>query len=105
MKLPEETKRKMSESAKKRFAEKTNHPMYGKSHSEESKSKMAESAKLRHKNNPHAFLGKSHSDKTKQKIKDAWKNKEIVICPHCNKESNNKSVMKRWHFDNCKDKK
>jgi hypothetical protein len=26
------------------------------------------------------------------------------ICPHCNKEGKG-SVMKRWHFNNCKNKK
>lgn len=29
---------------------------------------------------------------------------KIVICPHCKKEGG-KSVMDRWHFDNCKEKK
>lgn len=28
---------------------------------------------------------------------------QIIICPYCNK-SGDKSNMKRWHFDNCKQK-
>lgn len=31
------------------------------------------------------------------------KHYDIIICPHCKKESNKKpSSFKRWHFDNCK---
>ena len=30
-------------------------------------------------------------------------NRRIVKCPHCSKEGSN-VVMKRWHFDNCKEK-
>lgn len=26
---------------------------------------------------------------------------EKITCPHCNKTGGN-SIMKRWHFDNCK---
>jgi len=104
-KLSEETKQKMSDKAKERFADKENHPMYGKHHSSETKSKMIESAKLRHKNNPNPFKGKSHSDESIQKIKDKWANKEKIKCPHCDMESINMSVMSRWHLDNCKHKK
>lgn len=55
----EETKRKMSESAK---GEK--HPMYGKHHSEEAKRKMSESAK-----------GRQFSEETRRKLSEAKKGK------------------------------
>jgi len=65
--------------------------------------------------------GKSTPDEVKKKIsvsekgRSAW-NKgitgiytstrkdtkdKIIICPHCNKTGGN-SIMKRWHFNNCK---
>lgn len=30
-------------------------------------------------------------------------NQQILICPHCSKKAN-VGLMKRWHFDNCKQK-
>jgi hypothetical protein len=35
------------------------------------------------------------------KLSDNNASKQIVTCPHCNKEGG-LNVMKRWHFNNCK---
>ena len=39
----------------------------------------------------------------KLKLKAQLESKQIVTCPYCNKSSNG-PVMKRWHFENCKEK-
>jgi hypothetical protein len=44
--------------------------------------------------------GYKHSEETKAKMKGP---KEKAVCPHCNKEGG-AGNMKRWHFDNCKNK-
>jgi hypothetical protein len=66
-----------------------------------------------------ANKGKKHSDITRIKISLSKKGKTIseehrkslkipkgsqvkIVCPHCLKEGGN--AMKRWHFDNCKNK-
>ena len=38
------------------------------------------------------------------RLGSSWKGKKqkIITCPHCNKSGGN--AMKRWHFDNCKNK-
>jgi hypothetical protein len=48
-----------------------------------------------------------HSKETKKKIKE-WTDANTafrikVTCPHCNKVGG-QGPMKRWHFDNCKNK-
>lgn len=54
-----------------------------------------------------AIKGKKVSKETKKKMSDAKKgiapktSKIKVKCPHCEKEGQ-KTVMHRWHFDNCK---
>lgn len=53
-------------------------------------------------------IGKSKgpmSEEHKEKIRKATKGRIIidVSCPYCNTVGG-KSVMQRWHFDNCKDK-
>jgi len=50
-------------------------------------------------------IGKKLSQTTKLKMSVSRKNvsQKIVYCPHCNKHGG-ASVMKRWHFDNCKNK-
>ena len=44
------------------------------------------------------------TDKRKQKVSERQTGKvyETVTCPHCNK-TGGRNVMKRWHFDNCKE--
>ena len=73
-----------------------NNSFYGKFHTEESKNKISKNS-----------IGKSkiRTDEHNGKIGAANKGRihTKVICPHCNKEGGCTS-MKRWHFDNCKDK-
>lgn len=83
---------------------------FGKSHTEESRIKISESKKklvgIKH---PHFGKTDLHSDETKRKFSEMYKGKprlhphEIVKCPYCGKEGI-KPNMKRWHFDNCKNK-
>jgi hypothetical protein len=35
-------------------------------------------------------------------ISDGWKKRTAINCPYCTMQSISTSVMKRWHFDNCK---
>lgn len=44
----------------------------------------------------------SQSEESREKLKLAWKNKPILTCPYCGKQSKNKGNMNRYHFDNCK---
>lgn len=92
----EESKRKISEAQKGK-----KNPMWGKTHSEESKRKMSELKKGKN----HPMWGKARSEKAKQKISEANKGKPKprITCPHCNKTGGG-GIMKRWHFDNCKQK-
>jgi hypothetical protein len=53
-------------------------------------------------NNP--YYGKKHSEGVLEKMRNAHKNRPLVVCPHCNKQGI-LSNMKRWHLDNCKEKK
>lgn len=48
---------------------------------------------------------KTHTQESKDKISAKHKGRihTKIICPHCNKEGGCTS-MKRWHFNNCKDK-
>jgi group I intron endonuclease len=75
-------------------------PMYGKLRSEEEKQKLSEIAAG--VNNP--YYGKKHSEEVLEKMRNAHKNRPLVVCPHCNKQGI-LSNMKRWHLDNCKEKK
>ena len=92
----EESKRKQSESVKGE-----NNHMYGKTRSEETRKKHSES--IKGENN--GMYGKTHSEEAKRKISESKKGKpqEKVTCPHC-KKVGGITVMKRWHFDNCKKK-
>lgn len=40
----------------------------------------------------------------KNKISKTISNSDYVKCPHCDIRSRNISIMKRWHFDKCKNK-
>ena len=93
-KYTEESKKKMSESAKKRGAPKAafrdksgcNNPMFGKSQSEESRSKQSKSRKANGKNNP--FYG--------CKGKQAYYNKNTLKIKYYTKtESINRKNRKR----------
>jgi hypothetical protein len=47
---------------------------------------------------------KTFEQKAAISAKNKGKKKEIINCPFCDK-SGGKTIMKRWHFDNCKNKK
>jgi len=66
-------------------------PFFGKQHSEESKKKQAESHK-----------GFIFTEDHKEKLKEAWQNKPMIECPHCDMISNHKGNMLRYHMDKCK---
>lgn len=89
LKRSEETKQKISDNVKKQYKQGKVSPLKG----------LDKSGK----NN--SFYGKSHSEETKLKIslsKIGKSNKQDkIFCPHCNKVGG-KSLMKRWHLDNCK---
>jgi hypothetical protein len=46
--------------------------------------------------------GKSSTEDVKKKISKAAQNREVLTCPHCEK-TGQPGMMKRWHFDNCKE--
>lgn len=90
----------------------------GKKATEESKLKMSISAKKRKPN----FKGMKHSEKSLAKMRESHKNivvspetkeklrmaklgklQPLSTCPHCGKVGG-ASNMKRWHFENCKNK-
>lgn len=86
--LSEETKRKISESNK------------GKILSKETKNKISKNhANVNGENNP--MYGKKHSIDTKTKISLSSKNSVRKTCRHCGKSTNGGN-FKRWHGDNCK---
>lgn len=69
----------------------------GKIVSDDAKHKI--SVAMSGKNNP--MYGKTHNDESRRIISEA--NKQKIVCPHCNKEGGI-AIMKRWHFDKCKNK-
>jgi hypothetical protein len=100
--------------------------MRGKKHTEESKQKIKEARKKQkiiHSEETKKKIGQSHKNKiisdehkkfiiesNKKRIgekRGEYKNKgiqqSITVCPHCNTQGGYAS-MKRWHFDNCKNK-
>lgn len=66
--MSEQTKRKLSASARERLKDKTKHHLYGKKHSSESLKRMRQSRLKWYKHNDPPQLGKKHSEETKQKI-------------------------------------
>jgi group I intron endonuclease len=97
MKHTEETKKKMSEKAKKRTGE--NNTFYGKKHSAESKEKM----RLAKIGVTPINKGVPWSKDIKKKMSESAKNRPVVECPHCHKTCQI-NMAKRWHFDKCRDK-
>ena len=80
---------------KEQYAEHARQKFKGKKHTDEFK----ENARQR-------MLGTKRSEETKQKMKLSRKSDNIknkVICPYCNKEGQ-EAAMKRWHFENCKER-
>jgi hypothetical protein len=62
----------------------------GRTFSDESKAKMSAAQK-----------GKILSDEHKAKLSAAKKDMPKTECPHCQKIGSG-NIMKRWHFDNCR---
>ena len=90
--------------------------MTGKSHDIETKKQMSMARKSywdnidgNSKENVSANMKQGWKNMSDDK-KELWKqtqkaiyySKPLISCPHCNKESRNRSAMSRWHFDNCK---
>jgi NUMOD3 motif len=71
-----------------------NAPFFGKTHTPESRQKISEN---------NIGIPKYRSEEHNVKIGNAnrGKSQEKVICPHCS-ISGGRSLMKQWHFDNCK---
>lgn len=79
---------------------KTNKGMLGMTHTEEAKKRMSESAKRRGSNR----TGAKHDAQARANISKALIQREPLKCPHCDMVSKSASNMKRYHFDNCKNK-
>jgi hypothetical protein len=95
-KRTKETKAKMS----------TNHAraMLGKQHTEETKAKMSIANKGRlnaNKGKPAFNRGVPMSDIAKQNMREGHKNREMILCPHCNRYIA-KCSYSRFHGDKCK---
>lgn len=112
----EETKKKISEN---NWQSKNKGARTGSKWGEDQRNKM----KDYWENNPGSFKGKKHSKETLEKLSNAAKGKKcseetkskmreakvgIVLkdytCPHCEKQGKG-NAMKRFHFNNCKNKK
>jgi hypothetical protein len=102
----------VSQNYKKRVEDGWKNPQIGVPKSEEHKQKMrnnnlgkilSDETKLKISNSisgeKNGMYGKTHTTETIEIIKE--KLKEQITCPHCDK-SGGMTIMKRWHFDNCK---
>lgn len=108
--VSEETKRRMSESIK--LAGPAGGAIKGSKRSNSTRNKISQAKKGI---NLTAFHKKQLSEARKNVIVSKETGKKIsasligkpkikITCPHCNLEGGN-SQMKRWHFDNCRNKK
>jgi hypothetical protein len=108
----EESRAKMSASSKgKSHSEETKAKiratLKGKTHSDEAKANMSAAQKGRTFSDEHKAKlsavqkGRTFSEETKAKLSAAKKGMPKVQCPHCQKIGSG-SIMKRWHFDNCR---
>lgn len=101
-----------------------NNPFYGKTHNEETRALLAKKASEQWKGVAkseeqkrkiaEALTGQIFTEERKQKISLACKGRipynkgkpaERFVCEHCGKEVGGASNFKRWHGDNCKEKK
>lgn len=69
----EQTKKKISENAKRRMKDPKNNPMYGRKHSKETKLKISKIIKSLHINSKR-FKGHKHTDRTKAQISQSLHN-------------------------------
>ena len=93
--VSEKTKTKMSEAAFKKWnkiTDRTKGPM-----SEEHKENVKKSNVKTWTND------KELLEKHSKIMKEIASRRQKVACPHCNKKGDS-NLMKRWHFNNCKDK-
>lgn len=72
-----------------------------KKHTDDAKRRIAAAAKENQSGEKNSQYGRKKSDEQIAKMKATIAAKPPVVCPHCGKESNNKSSMMRWHFDRC----
>ncbi len=104
----EESKKKMSESRKGTNAGEKCY-WYGKKHTEESKKKISEASKGRKRTSEsiakgrEAQIGREFTEEHKRKLREAHKTRQKHICPYCNK-SGLIHIMRKYHYDNCKNK-
>lgn len=77
----------------------------GKKHSEEFKKKLGKINSEKQSGEKNSQYGKKKSEESKNKISEKLKNKPMIKCSFCEKESRNASTIKRWHNDNCRFKK
>jgi hypothetical protein len=106
----EEYRKKLSDTSKERWSnpeykERLSNKHKGRSKSEEHKKNISIANKGKHTGRNEKLAGENHySKKIGFVSKKKGRKEEIVRCPHCVK-SGGKTLMKRWHFDNCKNRK
>lgn len=88
-----ESKRKISESKK------------GKVYDAETRAKVAKAQKEHYEKNGHHMTGKKLPKSWRDNIAKVWKDKPLMTCPHCGMKSKSSPNMKRYHYDNCKQKR
>lgn len=96
--ITDEHRKNISEAAKRRLANKENHPLFGTHHSQETKDKLSSKLKGRVPHNK----GKNISEEQKLKVSEAQK-KSRATCIHCGLTTNPGNI-KRYHNDKCKHK-
>ena len=76
--------------------------------SEEGKNNISIALKKKYETQEHHLKGRVPHNKGKKTGKPAWNSGKAldknIICPHCNTAGASLGNMKRWHFDNCKNK-
>lgn len=99
-KRSEETRRRIA--ASRVYPTGKDHPNYGMKHTEETK----DAIRLCRSVQSPTFAGKKHTEETKRKISVTKTGvsikRTIISCPHCQKLGA-WPLMKRWHFDNCRE--
>jgi hypothetical protein len=107
----EETKVKLRKPRSEQLNLKQSERQKGRKHSKETKTKISNSHIGKMLSDEHkksisdTLLGVKHPEYRNVRKSERQKGKPqyIIQCPHCHKEGGNKN-MKRWHFNNCKNK-
>ena len=103
-KFSAETRKKISEAGKGRQS-----PNLGKKMSDEQKKKISQSLKgnilpeQTKSKISESLTGRELSEKHKENLRKVALYRPIITCPHCGK-SGSANNMKRYHFDNCRNK-